>query len=58
MLRKITVGFVIQEFDENGKCRSQTFVAGDQVDWEDEMGDPADPPEGVEYFPFEMKQPE
>lgn len=58
MIAKTTVGFVVQNFDDDGKCISQSFIAGDQVDWEDENGDPIDEPDNVEYFPFEMKQPE
>jgi len=60
MLKKITTGFVIQDFDEKtGKCISQEFVAGDQVDWEDEDGEAIVSPdgEGFDYFPFDMVQP-
>lgn len=55
MIKKVTVGFVVQEFDDSGKFLRQEFVAGDQVDYENEMGEPLeDYPEC--YFPFEMKQ--
>lgn len=57
MFKKITVGFVIQEFNEQGKCVHQEFIAGDQVDWEDEMGDPISVREDAEYQSFEMVQP-
>lgn len=53
--RKITTGFVIQTF-QDGKCVEQEFVAGDQVEWENEAGEPIKPPEH-EYAPFEMIQP-
>ena len=37
IIKKITVGFVVQTFDtETGKYVSQDFVAGDQVDYETE----------------------
>lgn len=57
IVKKITVGFVVQEYDtETEKFVSQDFVAGDQVDWEDEDGN-AIPDEGA-YLSFEMVQPE
>ena len=42
---KITVGFVTQNYEEvDGKfvCVSQSFTAGDQVDYENEDGEPFD----------------
>jgi hypothetical protein len=40
-IKKITVGFVSQTFDTDlGRFVSQEFVAGDQVDYEDEDGVP------------------
>lgn len=56
-MKKITTGFVIQEYDKNGKCTTQDFIASDQVDWEDDLGDPVGPPSKTEYFPFHMIQP-
>lgn len=33
IVRKITTGFVVQEFDEEtGRCLTQEFIAGDQVE--------------------------
>lgn len=57
---KITVGFVSQQYDsETGKCIFQEFIAGDEIEYEDENGNPVeDFPENEEYFPFEMEQPE
>lgn len=57
IVKKTTVGFVIQEYDtETGKFVSQEFVAGDQVDWEDNFGDAlCNPPN--EYLSFDMVQP-
>ena len=55
-MQKITVGFVIQTYDDAGKCTAAEFVAGDQVDWEDGDGEAIDPP-AHEYFPFSMLQP-
>jgi len=62
MLKKVTTGFVIQDFDEKtGKCVSQKFIAGNIVNWGNDSGDwgidhPSD--EKFEYFPFDMVQPE
>ena len=51
MLKKITTGFVIQDFDEKtGKCVSQEFVAGDQVDWENEDGESIEAPGGEGFI--------
>jgi hypothetical protein len=42
-INKITVGYVSQTFDTDlGRFVSQEFVAGDQVDYEDQDGDPVD----------------
>lgn len=63
-VRKITPGFVVQQFDaETGRCLSQEFVAGDQVEWEDRQGNAiSDGDFGIDleglYHPLEMKQPE
>lgn len=58
-IKKITTGFVTQTF-EDGKCIDQEFTAGDQVDWEDEVGnvidDQNDNPD-IPYVPFHMVQP-
>lgn len=54
--RKITVGFVVQTFDNNNKCTEQEFHAGDQVDYEDDAGEPID--SWDEYQPFQMVQPQ
>ena len=53
MQRKITTGFVVQVY-EDGKCKGQEFVAGDQIEWEDEDGNPIDEPDH-EYQPFNME---
>lgn len=57
---KITIGFVSQRFDsETGKCISQEFIAGDDVQYEDEEGEPLGDLSNEEtYFPFNMEQPE
>jgi hypothetical protein len=58
MVKKITVGFVIQNYDEEtGICVGQEFVAGDQVDWEDEDEEQVDQPENAIYQPYTMEQP-
>ena len=54
---KITVGFVIQTFEKDtaGKfvCTGQEFIAGDQVDYEDQDDNPITPPEHP-YQQFKM----
>ncbi len=57
MMKKITVGFVVQDYDEHGNCVSSEFIGDSgQVEWENEMGDqiPAPP---HNYFPLHMEQP-
>lgn len=64
ILNKITTGFVVQKFDsDTGRCLSQEFVAGDQVEWEDQAGNAVEDGQcGIDleglYFPPDMKQPE
>ena len=59
--KKITVGFVIQTFNDVGECIDQEFIAGDEVDYETEDGDPINemdmPLGGNEYQSFDMVQP-
>ena len=54
---KVTVGFVTQTFEKNGKgrfiCTHQEFIAGDQCDYEDAEGNPIEPPDH-EYQPYNM----
>ena len=54
---KITVGFVIQTFEENAAgeftCTKQEFIAGDSIDYEDQDGNPITPP-GHPYQQFNM----
>lgn len=58
---KITTGFVIQTYDTDKKeWISQEFIAGDQVDYEDEEGIPLDNTDSVicsQYLSFDMVQP-
>jgi hypothetical protein len=57
IVKKITVGFVIQTFDtETRKYTGQEFIAGDQVDYEDDMENPVTP--FKEYLAFDMVQPQ
>ena len=63
MINKITNGYVIQQYNDKGKCVSAEFVAGD-VDYEDaEDGEPLDATElpynldKEEYYGFNMVQP-
>ena len=55
--RKITYGHVTQIFNDDGKCIEQEFVAGDQVEWDDE-NDEFIPTPVHEYQPFHMVQPQ
>jgi hypothetical protein len=61
IVQKFTTGFVVQDFDtETGKCVSQGFIAGDEVEWEDNSGDTGmviDEPSNAEYHSFHMLQP-
>ncbi|MEN6383639.1 MAG: hypothetical protein ABFD79_00405 [Phycisphaerales bacterium] len=54
---KITTGFVVQEFKKNsaGKfvCTGQAFIAGNQVDYEDEKGNSINPPDH-QYQQYKM----
>lgn len=58
MYTKITMGMVIQNFDDTGKPISQEFVAGDEVVYENKSGEPISAPDNEIYLPFHMKQPE
>lgn len=66
MYNKITVGFVIQNFDAEGNCVAQEFICGDDVTWELDHGsccvvDLPTKPDGndlCEYQPFDMVQPQ
>jgi hypothetical protein len=59
IVKKITVGFVVQSYDTNAKkFIEQNFTAGDQVDWEDEFGDTLSEPATNDYLPFDMVQPQ
>lgn len=51
--RKYTTGYVMQVFDEDGRCVEQEFVADSMTQWTDMDGGPSDPPEAW-YHPFEM----
>jgi hypothetical protein len=63
--KKIAYGFVVQEFEKQGKkfvCTNQTFEASNEVDYEDNNGNVLDMDDLNEneegYFPFNMVQPE
>ena len=61
MYKKITVGFVVQEYDDDGNPLHQEFIAGDEVTYEDENGETLDSievdTESEEYLPYHMIQP-
>ena len=58
---KITPGFVVQSFDDEGKCYHQAFIVGEPVEYETEEGDIISsldmPLSGDEHFPYDMVQP-
>jgi len=59
MYNKITVGFVVQTFDDEGKPISQEFIAGDDVSYENMKGEVIVPyPTPKKYLLFNMVQPE
>jgi hypothetical protein len=64
IVHRITTGFVVQKFDaDTGRCISQEFVAGDQVEYEDQAGNSIEEGQyGIDleglYWPLDMKQPE
>ena len=59
---KITVGFVSQTFEQNDKdemvCTEQEFIAGDEVSYEDEHGEPIIFFPKCQYQSYNMVQPE
>ncbi len=61
IITKATIGLVSQLYDtDTGKFISQEFVAGDQVKWVDDCGEPVDVDfeEGKHpYLMFSMVQP-
>lgn len=61
--KKVTIGFVVQDFvkndDGSAVCVSQSFIASDQVEYEDELGEPVEVDTGKEIcYPFDMIQPQ
>lgn len=61
LFKKITHGYVVQVFNDQGECVAQRFRASDDVSYEEAMGHSINasqmPLQGMEYEPFEMKQP-
>jgi len=58
MIRKVTMGFVVQSFNDDGSFVSQDFIAGDEVEYETHNGDVFDESVLSEelYHPFNMEQ--
>lgn len=54
MIEKLIYGYVIQEFDENGKFISQSFKADDEVVYLKDGEDMENPPEF--HHPLDMIQ--
>jgi hypothetical protein len=57
MYSKIIVGYVVQNFDDNGVPVDQEFYAGDEVEYESNFGEPIDAPANEQYLQFNMVQP-
>jgi hypothetical protein len=58
IIRKVTEGFVIQDYDtEKKRFVNQEFVAGCDCTWENEEGDTIDFLKDP-YLPFDMAQPD
>ena len=56
IITKTTFGWVSQQYDtKTRKFVHQEFIAGDQVEYEDENNEKVEPIEP--YLPFEMVQP-
>ena len=55
---KITVGFVVQDYSDEGICTNQEFIAGEEVEYENKFGEPVNVNTEAEvYQPFDMVQP-
>lgn len=58
---KVTTGYVRQYYEptEAGAfvCTGQEFIAGDIVEYEDDGGNPVEPPAVQFYQPYNMQQP-
>ena len=54
--RKLTYGYVVQFYSNDGKCLGQEFIAGDLVEWKAYNDKPISSPKH-EYMPFDMCQP-
>ncbi len=57
-MKKITTGFMVQDYNHEGECISQEFIAADEVEWENKNGFPVEAPGNAMYQPFDMVQPE
>jgi len=63
MIKKITTGFVIQDYNDKGDCVGQIFIAGNPVDYEHENGESLSSDEHdiavnkENYQSFDMVQP-
>jgi hypothetical protein len=55
-IKKFTMGFVVQEFDEDGNLLNQEFIANDEETYEDDEGNIIDPMDEF-YHPMNMEQP-
>lgn len=56
MFTKIIHGFVVQTFNDEGRCTEQAFIAGDS-DYEDSSGDELDNVPEHAYQTMNMEQP-
>jgi len=56
-IKKITIGFVTQTYNEGGTFLGQEFTASDEVSYEDINNEPTDEPDDEQYAGFDMVQP-
>lgn len=54
VIHKVTPGYVVQRFDSFGVCIGQEFIAGDDVSYENDVGDKVEIPKIDTYVPFRM----
>ena len=54
MIHKIVIGYVLQKFDETGKCITQEFIESDEDIWENGYGEPLD--DQPFNYPIELKE--
>lgn len=54
-IKKITTGFVVQSLDPENHDHTQVFVAGDDVSYENDSGEPIEVTKEIESFNFSFE---